>query len=219
MALLLDYSFHTDIVANPDGSFPVQLTGITAVQESIDSQLGHHSGAIDLGATGHGVVNLEGLPLDFARFCVRIVALVHGPVVARQNLVESSWLPFALFLTKERSRRIHCNRIGMRQRPRVAGCNDTVQWLSQAGHLVHNRPCLRRGHPCHLRRWCNRRGASFSRRTDGRVFRARALHRHLGRRCPRPPTGQGGSIAALVRNSRRSGAPTRRATQPPGVVH
>lgn len=98
MKLLLDYRFRNEVVANPDGSFPIQLTGTTIATGPVDSQLGRLEGAIDLGASGGGVVNLEGLSPDLVQFCVRIVAQAYGPVAARQNLVESSWLPFALFL-------------------------------------------------------------------------------------------------------------------------
>jgi hypothetical protein len=95
---LLDYRFKDTDVSNPDGTFPVQLTGVTKVPGAIESQLGQLQGALDLGTAGKGVVKLQGLQADLTQFAVRIVAQANGPVQARQNLVESSLLPFSLFL-------------------------------------------------------------------------------------------------------------------------
>ena len=100
MDALLNYRFDNPIVANPDRQFPVQLIGGTVVQTTIDSELGKLHGATDLGNSGRGVVNIQTLPLDFAQFCIRIVIQASGPVMGRQNLVESSRLPFALFLDR-----------------------------------------------------------------------------------------------------------------------
>lgn len=102
MKILLDHRFDKAIVANPDGTSPIQLSGTTVVPGAIDSRLGRLAGAIDLGSVGRGVVDIGALPLDLARFCVRVVVRADAPVTGRQNLVESSKLPFALFLERGR---------------------------------------------------------------------------------------------------------------------
>jgi hypothetical protein len=100
MKALLDYRFDRAAVANPDGSFPMEMAGTTTVQEAINSQLGPLAAAADLGAAGKGIGNIQNLPVNLNQFCVRVVVRADAAVTARQNLVESNRLPFSLFLDK-----------------------------------------------------------------------------------------------------------------------
>jgi hypothetical protein len=96
--ILIDYTFKKVDVANPDGTFPMTIANGAVTNGPGDTIAGKFNKAVDLGSTGKGSVALTGLPLDFQRFAVRIVFNANGPVTARQNLVESNLLPFALML-------------------------------------------------------------------------------------------------------------------------
>jgi hypothetical protein len=100
MTPLLDYRFDKISVASPDGMFPLRFEGATVVEGPGSTQLGTLRKALDLGGAGKAAVSLQGLNPDLRQFCIRIVAQANGEVTGRQNLVESSRMPFALFLDK-----------------------------------------------------------------------------------------------------------------------
>jgi hypothetical protein len=100
MTPLLDYRFDEISVASPDGMFPLRFEGATVVEGPGSTQLGTLRKALDLGGAGKAAVSLQGLNPDLRQFCIRIVAQANGEVTGRQNLVESSRIPFALFLDK-----------------------------------------------------------------------------------------------------------------------
>ena len=83
----ISYSFHAHEVANPDGSYPTTLTGVTVVQGPGKVVFGTFNKALDLGNAGKGEVKLTGLTPDRSRFCIRISFRATGPVTSRQNLV------------------------------------------------------------------------------------------------------------------------------------
>jgi hypothetical protein len=96
--LLLDYAFSSTSVANPDGSFPVAVSGATVVPGPGVTPIGELPQAIDLGTDGRATVDLTGIGINLRRFCVRIVFQARATMAARQNLVECDLLPFAMFL-------------------------------------------------------------------------------------------------------------------------
>lgn len=95
---LLDYTFDATTVSNPDGSFLLTISDATVVSGPGTTPAGNYPDALDLGALGKGAVDVSGLTLDLRQFAIRIVFQASGPVTARENLVESNRLPFALFL-------------------------------------------------------------------------------------------------------------------------
>ena len=96
--LLIDYAFKKLNVSNPGGALPMTIANGTVTAGPGPTPAGTFAKAIDLGTSGAASVQISGLPLDLARFAVRIVFNAKGPVTKRQNLVESDILPFALFL-------------------------------------------------------------------------------------------------------------------------
>jgi hypothetical protein len=96
--LLLDYKLIGASVSNPDGSFPIVFTDVTVVAGPGATPIGRFDQALDLGAAGKGAVSLSGLKVDSSRFTLRVTFQAKGPIGARQNLVESDWLPFSLYL-------------------------------------------------------------------------------------------------------------------------
>jgi hypothetical protein len=100
MKPLLDYRFNKVAVASSGGAFPLRFVGATVVDGPGSTPLGTVRKALDLGGAGRASVSLQGLTPDLRQFCVRIVAQANGEVTGRQNLVESSRMPFALFLDK-----------------------------------------------------------------------------------------------------------------------
>ena len=100
MKTLINYTFNDHIVMNPDGSFSTSVHGARIRMGPGDTSLGHYEKALDLGSTGKAVVDIQGLKPDRARFCVRMVFKVAGPVTTKQTLVESNLLPFSLFVDK-----------------------------------------------------------------------------------------------------------------------
>jgi hypothetical protein len=96
--IIISYSFNSAAVANPDGSYPTTLTGVTVTNGPGKMTFGTFDKALDLGNAGKGVVELTGLRPDQSRFCIRICFRATGPVTSRQNLAESNLLSFSLHL-------------------------------------------------------------------------------------------------------------------------
>jgi hypothetical protein len=96
---LLDYVFSKLSVSNQDGSFPITFTGAVVSPGPGKTLLGEFPQALDLGPTGKGSLKLTGLQANAKQFCIRLIFQANGPVDGRQNLVESSALPFSLFLS------------------------------------------------------------------------------------------------------------------------
>ncbi len=98
--LLLDYRFGANAVQNPDGTFPVTLSGTSPVEGPGSTSIGKLLQGVSFGTAGKGECDISSLPVNADRWCVQLIFKATKPVTARQNLVESSRLPFAIFLTK-----------------------------------------------------------------------------------------------------------------------
>ncbi|WP_262249200.1 LamG-like jellyroll fold domain-containing protein [Parapedobacter soli] len=98
--LLLDYRFGTDTVGNPDGSFPVTLSGTSSAGAPGNTYIGKLPDALSFDAKGKAVCDVSDLAVNAARWCTHVVFRVTKPVTNRQNLAESTRLPFSMFLTK-----------------------------------------------------------------------------------------------------------------------
>ena len=96
--LLLDYKLNSLSVSNKDGSFPITFANATVVPGPGVTPIGQFDQALDFGSTGKGAVDVSALKVDTSRFTLRVLFQAKGPVVARQNLIESNWLPFSLYL-------------------------------------------------------------------------------------------------------------------------
>lgn len=101
--LLLNYQPNGVSVSNPDGTFPITFTGATVVPGPGDTPLGRLDQALDLGAAGQGNVALTGMAVNQSRFAISVVFQAKGPIAARQNLVESDWLPFSMYIVPGRA--------------------------------------------------------------------------------------------------------------------
>jgi LGFP repeat len=98
--LMINYKFDDTSVANPDGSFNVAFTGATTTSGPGNTTLGQLKKALSLGSAGKAAVQLTNFKPDFRKFCIRLSFQAAGPISGRQNLAESDFLPFALFLEK-----------------------------------------------------------------------------------------------------------------------
>lgn len=95
---ILNYTFSSTTVSCPEGDRPVTFAGATVCEGPGRTTGGDFPLALDLGATGKSSVSLAGLQPNTEQFCIRMVFAARGPVSQRQNLVESDFLPFSLFL-------------------------------------------------------------------------------------------------------------------------
>jgi LGFP repeat-containing protein/concanavalin A-like lectin/glucanase superfamily protein len=96
---IIDYTLDSLTPANPDASCPATVTGCTVVAGPGATTLGTYPNALDFGASGRLNATLPLASLDANRFCVRVVFTAGtNPVAARETLVESDALPFALSL-------------------------------------------------------------------------------------------------------------------------
>ncbi|HEY9877958.1 MAG TPA: LamG-like jellyroll fold domain-containing protein [Leptolyngbyaceae cyanobacterium] len=111
---LIDFTFNSLQLSNPDGSFatPIQSSAAadaggslaTLVQAATVTDgpgatpLGNYPKAVDMGKDGRASVQIADLAVDFRQFTLRVVFQANGPINQRQNLIESNRLPFALFL-------------------------------------------------------------------------------------------------------------------------
>lgn len=98
--LLIDFQIGATSVSNPDGTISANFTGSTVVTGPGNTFIGNFPNALDLGTAGKAICNISSLVPNLKQFCINVVFNATGPVNARQNLVESNMLPFAIFLTK-----------------------------------------------------------------------------------------------------------------------
>jgi hypothetical protein len=99
-SLLLNYTFDNESVSSTGNRFPVSFSGVQVVNGPGDTAMGSYASALDLGTSGKAAVNVRELKTDNRKFCLRICFQVSGPVRGRQNIVESTFLPFAIFANK-----------------------------------------------------------------------------------------------------------------------
>lgn len=80
------------------GNFTADFVNATVVNGPTIQ--GQPTKALNLGSNGKGSVNLSGLSPNFKKFCLQIRFTINQKVSSRQNIMESNFLPFALFAEK-----------------------------------------------------------------------------------------------------------------------
>ncbi|MEM5564898.1 hypothetical protein WNY78_07265 [Psychroserpens sp. AS72] len=99
--LLIDYNFDNLRVENLlGGGFEANFANSTVIAGPTASTSGLRSKAVDLGSTGKANVDLTGLRVNTKKFCIQIGFKVNANVASRQNIVESNFLPFAIYADK-----------------------------------------------------------------------------------------------------------------------
>jgi len=98
--LKISYAFDKPNVVSFDNKYPLAFSGATVVAGPGRLGAGNYPEALDLGNAGKGAVALSGFDPDRRKFCLRIVFKAKGPVNQRENLVESTLLPFSMHLEK-----------------------------------------------------------------------------------------------------------------------
>ena len=97
---VIDYSFDSIDLKNPDGTLYTVAANCTHVPGPGETVMGTYPNALDFGASGRASIPLGANKLNFQKFCVRVAFQADAPVTGRQNLVESNLLPFSMFLDK-----------------------------------------------------------------------------------------------------------------------
>ncbi len=97
---IIDYVLDGVSVSNPDGTMPATVTNCKVVDGPGTIFSGDFPKALDFGAKGNVEVTLKPASIKTSRFCLRVVFKIDSNVTGRQNLVESSCLPFSMFLDK-----------------------------------------------------------------------------------------------------------------------
>ncbi len=95
---IVDYKLDSVTPANPDGSCAATVTGCTVVAGPGATTLGTYPNALDFGTAGRLSTALPLGSLDAKRFCVRLVFTANNPITTRETLVQSTALPFGLYL-------------------------------------------------------------------------------------------------------------------------
>lgn len=97
--LLLDINFASNTDRSSVGNFSSSFNGIEEVAGPNTSLFGKLTHAVKLKNAG-GIVNLNGLNPNSKQFCVQIVFKINGNVSGRQNIMESTFLPFSMSADK-----------------------------------------------------------------------------------------------------------------------
>lgn len=97
---LIDYTLGSTSICNPDGTMPVNATNCTVIPGPGIIGSGNFPNALDFGTSGRIIVPLTAAQITTKKYCIRTVFKVDAPVNGRQNLVESTCLPFSMFIDK-----------------------------------------------------------------------------------------------------------------------
>ena len=97
---IIDYILNGTSVSNPDSSIPAIVTNCTVVSGPGNIMSGNFPNALDLGTNGKLQAALTPAQIFTGKFCLRVVFKIDSAVTARQNLVESTCLPFSMFIDK-----------------------------------------------------------------------------------------------------------------------
>ena len=98
--LLIDYNFKSLKVKNSVGTDEIKFQNATMITGPGNTSVGEFPKAIDLGNSGKGNVEIANISPNAKQFCVQTVFKVNGTVSSRQNIMESNFLPFAVFAVK-----------------------------------------------------------------------------------------------------------------------
>lgn len=95
---LINFDFNAREVESKVGNFTAVFRNATVVDGPISQ--GQPTKALDLENNGSGQVDLSGLNPNLKKFCLQVSFFISKTVSARQNIMESNFLPFALFVEK-----------------------------------------------------------------------------------------------------------------------
>lgn len=99
-SLIIDYSFNESNLSNPDGSFASIAANCISTFGPGATVMGVYPNALSMGDTGKVQVGVPAKVLNNTKFCIRILFSINSPVMERQNLAESTALPFAIFVDR-----------------------------------------------------------------------------------------------------------------------
>ncbi len=97
---IIDYVLTGTSVSNPDGTMPATVTNCAVVSGPGAIISGTFPKSLDFGTKGKVHATLNPANIQAARFCLRVVFKIDSNVTTRQNLVESTCLPFSMFIDK-----------------------------------------------------------------------------------------------------------------------
>ncbi|PHV06764.1 hypothetical protein CSQ96_12275 [Janthinobacterium sp. BJB412] len=95
---LFDYTLTKSQVANPDHTHAATVTACAPLAVTVNTAYGALAGALSFAAGSAIVAPFPVTAVDAQRFAVRVIFRATGPVTARQNLIESTCLPFSIHL-------------------------------------------------------------------------------------------------------------------------
>jgi len=97
--LLIDFKFDAPNVQSSIGNFNAIFSNVTVDQGPNNTILGSLPKALKLQDSG-SVINLNGLRPNAKQFCIQIAFKVSSNVTRRQNIMESTFLPFSMSANK-----------------------------------------------------------------------------------------------------------------------
>ncbi len=95
---IIDYILNGPVVANPDNTMPAAVSNCTGTGGPGTILSGIFPNALDFGTNGNIQATLTPSSILTQKFCLRVVFKIDTPVAGRQNLVESTCLPFSMFI-------------------------------------------------------------------------------------------------------------------------
>lgn len=98
---IIDYSFN-DVtnVTNPNGSYKAAVKGCTKVTGPGMTPMGQYPNAFRF-SNGAVYCNVTDTNINYSKFTIKLMIKVNSKVNSRQNLAESTHLPFSVFLDKD----------------------------------------------------------------------------------------------------------------------
>ena len=100
-AKIVDYSFiNLSKVSNPNGSYKATVKGCSAVSGPGVTNMGNYPKAFHF-SNGCVSCDISGADINFSKFTIKMMVRVSSKVNERQNLAESTHLPFSVYLDKD----------------------------------------------------------------------------------------------------------------------
>ena len=96
---IISYKFDNATPTHSIGNHPVNFSNVKVVEGPGKTSMGKLEKALDLGRSGRGITLIEGLKTDKSRFTIQVCFKSTNSVTSRENLVESNFLPFSIYLT------------------------------------------------------------------------------------------------------------------------
>ncbi len=101
MEKLIDYQLSADAVSNPDGSREARVTGCRPTEAThVPAAVGNFKEALQFASGSSIAVSLSAADYNKQRFYARIAFKTPDTITDRQNLMETSALPMAVYLDK-----------------------------------------------------------------------------------------------------------------------